>query len=313
MDRRTFLLSSMAAAGALAARCATGPDRVAAAPPFEISLAEWSLHRAIRDGSLDHLDFAPAAMRDYGIEAAEYVSVLFGDRAPAYFLEMKRRAADAGVRSLLIMCDMEGALGDPDEAGRRRAVENHSRWVDAAAFLGCHSIRVNAESRGTPAEQQKLVADGLARLCEVADQSGINVLIENHGGHSSDPEWLEGVIARADHPRAGTLPDFGNFSSGRDRYAAVARMMPSALAVSAKSYGFDERGEETTIDYERMLKVVLDAGYRGHVGVEYEGEVLSEPEGIRATKALLERVRARLAPRYARAVTSFSRTRAPSS
>ncbi len=298
MDRRAFVLSAMAAAAAAATRCAAG-RLTTPARPFEISLAEWSLHRAIRGGTLDHLDFAFSAKRDYGIDAVEYVSTLFAKTDEAYVAEVKRRAEDAGVRSLLIMCDAEGALGDPDEAERSRAIENHARWVGAAALLGCHSIRVNAESRGTPDQQQSLVADGLARLCEVADRSGINVLVENHGGHSSDPEWLAKTIVLAGHPRAGTLPDFGNFPPEADRYAAVATMMPFAHAVSAKSHEFGAAGEETRTDFERMLKVVLDAGYRGFVGVEYEGEGLSEPEGIRATKALLERVRDRLAPAYA--------------
>jgi sugar phosphate isomerase/epimerase len=297
MDRRTFILSSMAAAGALATGCATRAGRPAERPLFEISLAEWSLHRAIRSGSLDHLDFPLTATRDYGIGAVEYVSTLFAAKDAAYVAELKRRAADSGVRSLLIMIDAEGALGDPEAAGRAQAVENHARWVDAAAVLGCHSIRVNAESRGTPEEQQKLVADGLARLCERADRVGIDVIIENHGGHSSDAAWLAATIRLAGHPRAGTLPDFGNFPPDADRYAEVATLMPFARAVSAKSHDFDASGNETRTDYERMLGIVLDAGYRGFVGVEYEGERLSEPEGIRATKALLERVRERLAQR----------------
>lgn len=297
MDRRTFILSSMAAAGAVATGCAGGRSAPARRPLFEISLAEWSLHRAIRGGALDHLDFPATAKREYGIEAVEYVSTLFGKKDAPYAAELRRRADDAGVRSLLVMCDGEGALGDPDANARARAVDNHARWVAAAATLGCHSIRVNAESSGAPGEQQKLVADGLARLCELADRSGIDVLIENHGGNSSDPEWLAATIRLAGHPRAGTLPDFGNFPPEADRYAAVATLMPFARAVSAKSHDFDAAGNETRTDYARMLRIVLDAGYRGCVGVEYEGERLSEPEGIRATKALLERVRADFASR----------------
>lgn len=299
MDRRAFLLSSMAAAGALASGCAASTPRGSQLPLFEISLAEWSLNRAIRAGSLDHLDFPLAAARDYGIVAVEYVSTLFARSDAGYLAELKSRAASAGVRSLLIMIDAEGALGDPDPAKRSRAVERHARWIDAAASLGGHAIRVNADSRGSADEQKRLVADGLARLCAIADGSRVDVIVENHGGHSSDPEWLAGTIALAGHPRAGTLPDFGNFPPEADRYAAVARLMPFARAVSAKSYGFDAAGNETRIDYERMLGIVLDAGYRGFVGVEYEGEGMSEPEGIRATKELLERVRERLRDRYA--------------
>jgi sugar phosphate isomerase/epimerase len=208
---------------------------------------------------------------------------------------MKSRADEEGVRSLIIMCDAEGRLGDPDEAARTTSVENHYKWVEAAKFLGCHSIRVNAASEGSWDEQMELAADGLRRLAEFGDDHGIDVIVENHGGLSSNAEWLTGVIEKVGHPRAGTLPDFGNFrisdTEKYDNYQGVTELMPYAKAVSAKSYDFDENGNETELDYRRLLDIVHRAGYRGYVGIEYEGDRLSEPDGIRATKALLERVR----------------------
>lgn len=262
---------------------------------FEISLAEWSLHRALTAGELDHLDFPRVAREDYGIGAVEYVNTFFKDKAedPSYLAEMKRRADGEGVRSLLIMCDGEGAIGDPDESARQQTVENHYRWVDAASYLGCHSIRVNAQSRGGRQEQMELAADGLRRLTEHASRQGISVLVENHGGLSSDGTWLASVIQKVGHPDCGTLPDFGNFNVGigrrYDRYLGVEQLMPYAKAVSAKTYAFDADGNETTIDYARMLKIVQDSGYRGFIGIEYEGPDLDEYEGIRSTKSLLER------------------------
>lgn len=200
------------------------------------------------------------------------------------------------------MCDGEGALGDPDDTKRTQAVENHYRWVTAAAFLGCHSIRVNAQSTGAFEEQQRLAADGLRRLTEFGAQHNINVIVENHGGLSSNGAWLAGVMRAVDHPRCGTLPDFGNFrvadDEWYDRYQGVRELMPFAKAVSAKSHDFDDQGNERHTDYMRMMRIVLDAGYRGWVGIEYEGDELPEPEGIRATKVLLERVRAGLAAQY---------------
>lgn len=321
-DRRTFLEATGAA---LAAAALARPTTALAnslvpvtSPLFGISLAEWSLHRALEAGSLEHLDFPGTARRDYGIEAIEYVNSFFLDRTaprPAdgryfrgrgadrrYLRDLKRRADDAGVRSLLIMCDGEGAIGDPDAAARARTVEHHRKWLEAARFLGCHSIRVNAQSQGTPEEQRTLAADGLRRLTEHAAALDLDVLVENHGGISSNGAWLAGVIRAVAHARCGTLPDFGNFQVREgewyDRYQGVQEMMPFAKAVSAKSHDFDEAGNERTTDYERMLRVVLGAGYRGHIGVEYEGDGLSEPEGIRATKALLERLRERLAAEY---------------
>lgn len=298
LSRRDFLSrASGAAAGALLAGCL--PHPAAAQPvqaPFKISLAQWSLHRTLRSGQLDHLDFARTARRDFGLEAVEYVNTFFKTKAAdaGYLAEMNRRAADHGVYQHLIMIDAEGALGDPDPAQRRTAVENHHQWVEAAATLGCATIRVNAESKGTWEEQQKLAADGLRRLTEYGASRNINVIVENHGGLSSNGAWLSGVMKLVDHPRCGTLPDFGNFYE-YDRYQGVTDMMPWAKAVSAKSYDFDATGEETTLDFRRFLRIVTGAGFRSWIGVEYEGNRLPEREGITRTIALLERVRAELA------------------
>jgi len=292
ISRREFLATATAAAaGAALPRPLSGTPAGAAA--FRISLAQWSLHRALRAGEVSHLDFARVARADFGIEAIEFVNTFFKDQArdAAYLAEMNRRARDQGVFQHLIMCDGEGQLGDPDPARRSQAVENHHRWVDAAKVLGCLTIRVNAQSDGSPEEQQRLAADGLRRLSEYAARQDINVIVENHGGLSSHGDWLAGVMKLVDHPRCGTLPDFGNFYE-YDRYRGVAEMMPFAKAVSAKSYDFDERGEETTIDYRRMLGIVTGAGFSSWIGIEYEGNRLSEREGIARTKALLERIRA---------------------
>ncbi len=299
MNRRDFLKrASVLLAAGLGGRPGNRRDR---APWFRISLAQWSLHRTIFGGKLDALDFPVVARRDFGIEAVEYVNQFFFDRARdrAYLRELKRRAEGEGVRSLLIMCDREGRLGDPDPVRRRQAVENHYKWVEAACFLGCHSIRVNAASEGSYEEQQKLAADGLRQLVAFAAEHELNVLVENHGGFSSNGAWLAGVIRMVDHPRCGTLPDFGNWrvdeNTWYDPYRGLAELMPFAKGVSAKSYDFDAEGNETRLDYVRLLRIVRDAGYRGYIGIEYEGDRLDEMEGIRATKALLERVRTQLA------------------
>jgi sugar phosphate isomerase/epimerase len=292
--------------GAVSGATALSLDRLQAAAAgrrtFEISLAEWSLHRTLFAKKLDHLDFPKSAKQDYGIEAVELVNQFFKDKAKdsAYLRDFKKRASDLGVKILLIMIDGEGALGDPDSAKRRQAVVNHHPWVEAAKFLGCHSIRVNAETAGAGSfqDQQKRAADGLRALSEFAAKDGLNVIVENHGHLSSHGAWLAGVMQLVNLPNCGTLPDFGNFNIGEgktyDRYQGVAEMMPFAKAVSAKSHDFDSAGNEVHTDYRRMMKVVLDAGYRGFVGIEYEGEKLSEGEGIRATKRLLERVRGEL-------------------
>ena len=301
--RREFLLQGAAAVGTAAlgtqllARAAQAKDTE---PLYEISVAEWSLHRTIFAKKLDNLDFAPFIKKNFNIDAVELVNQFFADKAKdrKYLRELKSRADDAGVKILLIMIDREGALGDPDPKRRKQAVENHYKWVEAAKFLGGHSIRVNARSRGSYQEQQKLAADGLQRLCEFAAPLEMNVIVENHGGLSSNGKWLAGVIQRVNMPNCGTLPDFGNFRLSKDkwydRYQGVKELMPYAKAVSAKSHDFDQQGNEIHTDYRRMMKIVVDAGYHGYVGIEYEGRRLPEVEGIRATQRLLLRVREEL-------------------
>lgn len=296
-SRRSFLQhSAMAAAGLSLAALSDRPARAEEESPlFKISLAEWSLHKTLFSGKMSNLNFAKAAKEEYGIDAVEYVNRFFATKAKdrKYLADMKARAADFGVKNLLIMIDDEGKLGDPDPARQTKAIENHYQWVEAAKYLGCHSIRVNAGSKGTPQEQAKLVIDGLGRLSEFAAPFGINIIVENHGGLSSNGAWLAGVMKMVNLPNCGTLPDFGNFDD-YDRYKGVQELMPYAKGVSAKSHRFDANNNEINTDYRKMIKIVLDAGYHGYIGIEYEGNVLSEPLGILATKKLLQTVRQEL-------------------
>ena len=269
---------------------------------FDISLAQWSLNRQFFGGKIDALDFAKVSREEFDIDAIEYVNQFFKTKAndEAYLADLKKRAADHGVKSLLIMVDGEGQLGHADSAERAKTVANHHKWVDAAKYLDCHSIRVNAGTTGSGSfeEKQKLAADGLRQLSEYGAQQGLNVIVENHGGLSSDGSWLAGVMKLVNLENCGTLPDFGNFNVGGgkmyDRYKGVRELMPYAKAVSAKSHEFDDRGNEVKTDYLRMMKIVLDHGYNGYVGVEYEGSKVDAYQGIKLTKALLERVRDQL-------------------
>lgn len=311
VDRRRFLVGVGGLCGTIglagSASAASLVDRLLAPRRelFPISLAQWSLHKALFDKKLDNLDF-PAKAASFGCTGVEYVNTFWRDKATdaKYVAELKKRCADAGVSSVLIMCDGEGALGDPKEAARKKAVENHHKWVDAAKELGCHAIRVNAQSAGSYEEQQKLAADGLRALCEYGDKAGIDVIVENHGGLSSNGKWLAATLKMVGHKRCGALPDFGNFrvsdKEQYDRYQGVDELMPFARGVSAKSHDFDDKGEEVHTDYRRMLEiVVVKHGWTGFVGIEYEGGKLSEDDGIVATRKLLERVRAELAAKAA--------------
>lgn len=319
MQRRTFLSRSTKAGLGLGLLgtvgylgCGSSPEAMAeettdadmapsAETPlwFDISLAQWSLNKALFAGEMDNLDFAQKAREDFGIGGIEYVNQFFKDKATDmdYLKQMKQRAMDHDVQSVLIMIDREGNLGDSDPKKRMEAVMNHHKWVDAAKFLGCHSIRVNAAGEGSREEVAKAATEGLAKLSEYAQTAGLNVIVENHGGWSSDGSWLSGVIAATGMDNCGTLPDFGNFCIERspdgckteyDRYQGVKELMPYAKAVSAKSHDFGPDGRETHSDYTKILKTVKAAGYTGWIGIEYEGSSLSADEGIRKTKALLE-------------------------
>ncbi|SFQ56487.1 Sugar phosphate isomerase/epimerase [Flavobacterium akiainvivens] len=282
---------------------------------FKLSLAQWSVHKQIWDKSLHPFDFAQKA-KSLGFEAVEYVNQLYNDEIAKSSLdtvvkELKKRAKDQGVTNVLIMIDGEGDLAAATKQGRDEAISLHSKWVDAAAELGCKSIRVNlfGDAVNNDFDKWKEVSvDGLGRLAQYAAKSKINVIVENHGGISSDAGKLTDVIRAIGLKICGTLPDFGNFCVKRqggerwgapcideyDKYKGVLEMMPFAHGVSAKTFDFDNQGNETTIDYFRMLKIVKEAGYTGHIGIEYEGERLTEEQGIAATKALLLRAAAGL-------------------
>ncbi len=298
--RRDFL-KTLAGSGALMATGLPSMAKAKSALPegkwFRISLAQWSLHRSFRSGERDAMDFAKISRELFGIRAIEYVNQFYRENfSDKLVADLKKRADGEGVDSLLIMCDGLGRIGDPDDAARQQTVDNHKPWADAAKELGCHSIRVNAGSTGTFEEQQKLAADGLRKLSEYGDSIGINVIVENHGGLSSNGAWLAGVMKMVDHPRCGTLPDFGNFWINKktkeyyDRYMGMEELLPFAKGVSAKSYNFDAEGNETIIDYPRILNLVKASGYLGYIGIEYEGREIGAVEGIKATQTLLERL-----------------------
>ena len=306
IGRRQFLRTLAAGAGAVAAGlrpglalgAESGKPAAGKIGDFKISLAEWSLHNALRAKELTNLDFPRVAREKFGFEAVEFVNQFFKGEAhnDAYLKDLKQRAADQGVTCVLIMIDGEGDLSATDKAERTKAVEQHKNWVDAAAVLGCHAIRVNTGNHYNPTQVNE-IAEACSMLTEYGTSKNISIICENHGGPSSDPNSMVALMKQVNNPRFGTLPDFGNFPKTKtgeytiDVYDAIARMMPYARGVSAKSFDFSADGAETKLDYPRILKIVTDAGYKGYVGVEYEGTRMSEPEGIKATKKLLETLR----------------------
>ena len=263
--------------------------------PFKISLAQWSLNNSLWSGQLDNLDFARYTKEKFDIDGLEYVNQFFMDKAKdtSYLSEMNQRAEDHGMKNLLIMIDMEGPLASLDEKNRLEAVDKHYKWIDAAKFLNCHSIRVNAIGKGERKAVANAMVDSLGRLCEYGAKEEINVVVENHGGYSSDASWLVDVMRQVDSPYCGTLPDFGNFNVNMfppinyDPIQGMGELMPFAKGVSAKSMEFDSKGFDKSIDFPAIMKIVQDFKYDGYIGIEYGGYKLSEEAGIRATKELL--------------------------
>jgi len=310
ISRRNFIKQSLTAVGALA--ILPGENLHAASfSGIEFSLAEWSLHRTIREGKLDHLDF-PAKARAFGLPAVEYVNGLFGGSKMTfkeaasnqdYLNTLLKRSKDAGVVNHLLMIDEEGPLALPRDKTRLKAVENHRKWFEAAQLLGCRTVRVNLHGKGNPDDKKTASVDSLGRLGEMGKGMNLNVVVENHGGESSKGFWMSDVMKQVNLPNVGTLPDFGNFcishpwgttqgecKDAYDRYKGVEELLPFAKgAVSAKAYDFDANGEQPLIDYERLLKIVRNSGFKGYIGIEFEGFTQPEEDGIRNTKALLER------------------------
>lgn len=305
--RRKFIRNStLGALGITAGAYGFTTDKLQLAGniPAKISLAQWSLNRAFFKKELNPEDFASIAQNSYNIGAVEYVNAFYKahGKNEAFWAMMKRKATNEGVRSLLIMVDDEGDLGDPDQGKRKQAVENHFKWVNAANILGCHSIRVNAFGSGEREVLKNNLIDGLGSLSEYAAQAKINILIENHGLHTSDANFIVDIIEQVKNPYLGTLPDFGNWCLSSewgstqkpcddifDPYLGLKLFLPFAKGVSAKAYDFDESGNETRIDYHKMTELVKEAGYGGYIGIEYEGLRLSEADGIKATQKLIRK------------------------
>lgn len=283
-------------------------------PFFKLSLAQWSLHKAIRDTkTLPVLDFAKKA-KELGFEGVEYVSQLYqleeGNREASLKSltnDLKMRSADNDIQNILIMIDHEGDLSVNDKAARDEAIRRHSMWIDAAAELGCTSVRVNlfgGDAEKDASQWHANSVDGMGRLSEYAAKSNMNVIVENHGGFSSDAGKVVAVLKEINMDNCGALPDFGNFCYAReggdrwggkcigqyDIYKGTEELMPFAKGVSAKTFDFDADGNEATMDYVRLFKIVKDSGFNGFVGVEYEGNSMGEEEGIIATKNLLLKV-----------------------
>lgn len=268
---------------------------------FKLSLAEWSFHKALFDKKMDNLDFAAKA-KSLGFEGLEYVNTFFKDKAKDknYLKELNSRAAGEGLKNVLIMIDGEGNLAETNNKLRLRGIENHHKWVDAAHFLGCHAIRVNLRGGKEKEEALKTSIDSLNRLSDYAKGSNISILVENHGGFSSDGDWMTRVFSQVKNENTGTLPDFGNFCITRgkdhqcaeeyDRYKGMRQLLKFAKAVSAKSHVFDVKGNEREIDYYRIMKMVKEVGYKGFVGVEFEGNEVPEEKGVELTRDLLIKV-----------------------
>jgi len=310
LNRRSFLRQSLFATGTIFAYPAFSGMK-STASGLEISLAQWSLHRALQAGKIDNLEFPAIARNKFDISAVEYVNQFFGGKKmgfkeaaknTSYLSELLKRSKDAGVVNHLIMVDDEGPLALPKDGERLPAVENHKKWIEAAKFIGCKTVRINLHGNGASADKKIASVDSLGRLGEFASSFEINVVVENHGSDSSNGAWIADVMRQVNRKNVGTLPDFGNFcishpwgqtqdpcSDMYDRYQGVREMLPFAKGVSAKTYDFDENGNQPLMDYQKLMDIVKSSGFKGYVGIEYEGKNDDEEAGIRKTLNLIKR------------------------
>ena len=308
--RRTCIKQSLLGAGALLTASSFRPDGLSDAD-IKVSLAEWSFNRSLDSGKMDHLDFAARAKNEFGISAVEYVNGFFGGKKmnfkeaaknKPYLNEMLKRSQDAGVFNHLLMCDDEGPLSSTTEKERLESVENHKKWIEAAKILGCLTVRVNLHGEGDPDERKKASIDSLGRLGEFAKPMHVNVVVENHGSVTSNADWLTDVMRQVNMENIGTLPDFGNWCISHpwgtiqegckemyDIYKGVGQLLRYAKGVSAKTYDFDAYGEQPLLDYKKLIDIVKASGFKGYIGVEYEGLKQSEEEGVRKTQSLLKK------------------------
>jgi sugar phosphate isomerase/epimerase len=308
--RRTFIKQTLMGAGTLM-MASSFKSFGFSDPDIKISLAEWSFHRALESGELDHLDFPAKAKNEFGISAVEYVNGFFGGKKmtpqeaaknTAYLNELLKRSQDAGVFNHLLMCDDEGPLSSIYKNERLKAADNHKKWIEAAKLLGCLTVRVNLHGEGDPDERKKASIDSLTLLGDFAEPMNINVVVENHGSVTSNGMWIADVMKQVNRKNVGTLPDFGNFcisdpwgtiqngcADMYDIYKGVEEMLPYAKGVSAKTYDFDANGEQPLMDYKRLIGIVKASGYKWYIGIEFEGNNQPEDEGVRKTQVLLER------------------------
>ena len=327
--RRSFLLKAalstagLSLASSLPARVLAKSTKNPADNPdlfFKIAISQFSFASQFWTKKLDPLAF-PAKSKELGITGLDYCSMFFADKAKdqPFLMELKRRSTDTGTYNLRIMVDNEGVLGDLNQANRLKAVDNHYKWIDAAATLGCPMIRVNVEGEGAPAEVANAAVDSLGRLIEYGSKSHIDVIVENHVGISCNGSWLAGVMKQLNNPHGGTLADFGNFCINRtkpetmdiagymktkcleeyDRYKGITELMPYAKGVHAKSHLFTADGDDQETDFNRMFKIIKDSGFTGWVSIEYEGglikmytkddKYLDDYAGTTATKNLVEK------------------------
>jgi L-ribulose-5-phosphate 3-epimerase len=314
MQSRRDLLGG-AAAAAMAAFL-TGTHSTHAAPASdEISLAAWSLVRSFRNGKWKLVDLPRICRENLGIGALEFVNQFFENPVLQYLQTVKRAGKQYEVKFVRIMVDGEGEMAAVEKKDRLASARAHRKWVDIAYELGCADIRCNMRG-GTPdwkndKDLVKRAAEAFNDLLEYARPANIDILIENHGGASSDPDTLVAVMKAVNNPHFGTLPDYGNVNLGDDRYEVMRKILPYAKGVSVKA-AWTADGNNVFGDLEKLIKITQESGFHGFWGIESSYNLLrgqprpgerpaapppappeqvwaDELKGVQMTKAVLER------------------------
>ena len=298
MDRRRILKLGVASGLAWVASPRTqvlgdlsNPPRVVAPDWLTLAVQQYSFNRQLRSGEMNILDFPKTVVEGTGIKALEYFNGHIEDKMKdtAFFKQLRKRSNDLGAVNTMMLCRSKNAVDSPDAKIRKLAIEGYRPWLEATRVLGGKYIRVDTRHKGEAEKQKGFAVAGLRSLCKVADEYEMGILVENHGNHSGNGAWLADVMKKVDLANCGTLPDFQNFKE-YDPYQGVAEMMPWAKILCAKSKSFDDNGDEENVDYRKMLKIAKAAGFRGYIGIEFEGHGIDPVVGINSTKQLIQKV-----------------------
>jgi hypothetical protein len=268
--------------------CAGVVNGQGATSAFKLSLNERSIAPAIESGLVDHLDFTRIAREELDIRAVDYVTSLFREKLhdESYLTEMNRRAAEFGVRNVLLIVENEGDLACEDNSQRKQSLKKHLSMIDVGQALGCSGVCVQPRGTGDSDEVAKRLVGSLQSLCEVGELRKINVMVSNRGISNISPEWLLRVVDAVGNTKCGIFSYFDGFKH-LNPTEGLEKVMPSSKGVCAVSKSTEDSRELHEKRFREMLEIVSNSGYRGYLSLEYQGNQAGW-DGIRSMRQVVK-------------------------